>query len=117
SGATPGHWDPGRETRMVGSRTLLLGLAVSLLPLASAASAQDNPGAAPEQGLIPAYAQPNGAITERQLADLAARIGQQLGAQTAHPITVTHPFAPVTRLRVLVTLVKLGLVGEGTVSL
>jgi hypothetical protein len=51
------------------------------------------------------------------LADLAARIGQQLGAQTAKPITVTHPFEPVTRLRVLVTLVKLGLVGEGTVSL
>jgi hypothetical protein len=59
---------------------------------------------------------PNGAVNERQLADLAARIGQRLGTQSAHPVEVTHPFAPVTRLRVLATLVKLGIVGDGALT-
>jgi hypothetical protein len=97
---------------MAGSRTRRLILALSLLPTISSSFAAESGTAPPDPGLVPAYAQPNGAVTERQLADLAARIGQHLGAQTAHPISVAHPFAPVNRLRVLVALVKLGLVGD-----
>lgn len=66
-----------------------------------------------EAEFIPAFAQPNGAVTERQLADLGARLSHQLGSQSAHPVAVEHPFAPVNRLRALVALVKLGLVGDG----
>src|SRR5438270_546165 len=101
---------------MAGSRTLLLCLAVTLLPMTSSAIAAGAAGAASDPGLIPAFVRPNGAVTERQLAELAARIAQRLGTQTSHPISVTHPFAPVSRLRVLAALVKLGIVGDGTLS-
>jgi hypothetical protein len=101
---------------MAGSRKLFFGLAVSLLSMTISGFAARAADAAPNQGLIPAFARPNGAVTERQLAELVARIGQQLGTQTAHPLEVTHPFAPVTRLRVLVTLVKLGIVGDSPLT-
>jgi hypothetical protein len=66
-----------------------------------------------EASFIPASAQPNGTVTERQLAGVAARLSRQFGSQTARPVEVLHPFAPVNRLRALVALVKLGLAGDG----
>src|SRR5437763_1685907 len=102
---------------MAGSRTLLLCLAVTLLPMTTSAFAADTAGLASDPGLIPAFVRPNGAVSERQLAELAARIAQHLGTQTSHPISVIHPFAPVSRLRVLAALVKLGMAGDGALSL
>jgi hypothetical protein len=101
---------------MVGSRTVLLGLAISLLPpvLASAAGA-DSSGAKSDPGFIPAYASPNGAVTERQLSVLVARLAQQFGSQTTHPMQVQRPFAPVDRLRVIATLVKLVVAGDSDI--
>jgi hypothetical protein len=101
---------------MAGSRTLLLGLTLTLLPLTGSVFAADAGGSPPDPGLIPVSVRPNGAVNERQLAELAARIGQRLGTQSAHPVEVTRPFAPVTRLRVLATLVKLGIVGDGEIA-
>ena len=100
---------------MVGSRTLLLGLAISLLPVVSSAAAADLSGAERKAGLIPAYVSPNGAVTERQLAVLAARLARQFGSETAHPVQVLRPFAPVSRLRVIATLVKVGVAGDSPI--
>jgi hypothetical protein len=101
---------------MVGSRIVLLGLAISLLPpVISTAAGADPSGAGREPGFIPAYVSPNGAVTERQLAVLAARLSRQFGSQTDHPVQVERPFAPVSRLRVIATLVKLGVAGDNSI--
>jgi hypothetical protein len=99
---------------MVGSRTVLLGVAMSLVAPVLAAAA-DSPGTGRNPGFIPAYASPNGAVTERQLSVLVARLAQQFGSQTTHPMQVLRPFAPVDRLRVIATLVKLVVAGDSDI--
>jgi hypothetical protein len=104
---------------MVGSRASVLGLVASLLGVA-AGSAVDRaaaitPSRAPVlpassdigSGLLPEGVSPDDAVTERELAGVATRLGREIGSRTEHPITVLDPSAPVTRLRVIAALVKL----------
>ena len=104
---------------MVGSRASLLGLVVSLVGLlasstvdraaaitASRASLPDVLSSV-ETGLLPEGSSPNDVVTQRELASLAALLGREIGSRTQHPVLVTDPLAPVTRLRVIATLAKL----------
>ncbi len=98
----------------------MFGLSASLLVVGSVARCDAAIGGTPgggappgasaglEAGFIPASVPPNGAVTERELASLGARLAGQFGSESARPIEVLHPLAPVNRLRVLVALVKLG---------
>jgi len=104
---------------MVGSRASLLGLVVSLVGLlasstvdraaaitASRASLPDVLSGV-EAGLLPEGSSPNDVVTQRELASLAALLGREIGSRTQHPVLVTDPLAPVTRLRVIAMLAKL----------
>jgi hypothetical protein len=109
---------------MVGSRISLFGLAVSLFGAAVASGFKpaaairatgqpvDTESSSASADYIPSYVDLDDAITERQLARVAARLSRQLGTHSDHPITVRHPSAPVSRLRVIATLVKLAVTGN-----
>jgi hypothetical protein len=108
---------------MVGSRVGLYGIAVSLFGIlaggispAAAITSSGPPLASDSLGVsdsyVPGSVDPDDAVTERQLARVAAQLSRQFGSHSDHPIMVLHPSTPVSRLRVVATLVKLAVTGD-----
>lgn len=58
-------------------------------------------------GLIPVSARPGGLVAERDLAGLVSRVTKWVTPQSGNTLTLAQTGAPVSRLRALVTLVKL----------
>ncbi len=63
-------------------------------------------------GLVPPGARPGSSVTEKQLADLVGKLAKDLGKEYDRSVTVKTPGAPVDRVRVLASLVRLALTAE-----
>jgi hypothetical protein len=108
---------------MVGSRVGLYGIAVSLFgimaggispaaAITSSGSSLASEALGVSDSYIPTSVDPDDAVTERQLARVAGQVSRQFGTHSDHPIVVLHPSTPVSRLRVIATLVKLAVTGD-----